>query len=193
MLTFFKGRLAIDFTQKFASEIFKWCWRCRVRYKTDAGKLLLGPKGQRHATVWDKSSLLQRNEPRRVRGTNTGSSVLHRLVGQRKLCQVVPNHLRLQGNGKLRECVRQSSWSMTAGKHKLTNLDFDLVENTTIVDANDTADHLWHDDHVAQMRADRLGLLTLKCLLLLHCLNAMRGKLNANEQAGFRTAEKDTQ
>ena len=38
-------------------------------------------------------------------------------------------------------------------------LDFDLVEFLSAVHTNNTSNHLWYDDHVAQMRLDLVGLL----------------------------------
>lgn len=38
-------------------------------------------------------------------------------------------------------------------------LDLDLVEDLAVVDADDATDHLGHDDHVAQVSLDDLGLL----------------------------------
>ena len=45
-------------------------------------------------------------------------------------------------------------------------LDFDLVEFLAAVDTNDAANHLWHDDHVTQMRLDQVGLLIWLGVLL---------------------------
>jgi len=45
-------------------------------------------------------------------------------------------------------------------------LDLDLVELLAGVDADDGADHLGHDDHVAQVRLDEIGLLVGLGLLL---------------------------
>jgi hypothetical protein len=45
-------------------------------------------------------------------------------------------------------------------------LDLDLVELLSTVDTDDTANHLWHDDHVAQMRLDKVGLLVWLGVLL---------------------------
>jgi hypothetical protein len=67
-----------------------------------------------------------------VRRTNTGPSVLDRLVADAELAQIEPHHLRL---------------------------NLDLVELLARIDADDRADHLGHDDHVAQVRLDEVGLL----------------------------------
>jgi len=85
------------------------------------------------------SPLLQRNETRRVRGTNTGPTVLDRLVCDGELAKVVANHLRL---------------------------DLHLVELLSGVDADNAANHLRHDDHITQMSLDKLRLLVWLSLLL---------------------------
>ena len=41
-----------------------------------------------------------------------------------------------------------------------------LVESFSLVDTNDAADHLGHDDHVSQMRLDGIGFLIGKARLL---------------------------
>lgn len=56
--------------------------------------------------------------------SDTWPTVLHRLVGNGKLSQVVSDHL----------------W-----------LYFSLVENLSVVDANDGTDHLGKDDHITQV------------------------------------------
>jgi hypothetical protein len=63
--------------------------------------------------------------------------MLHRLVGDGKLSQVVANHL----------------W-----------LDLNLVEGLAIVHSNHTSDHLRDNDHVAQMCPYWLWLLTCRSL-----------------------------
>lgn len=45
-------------------------------------------------------------------------------------------------------------------------LDFDLVEFLARVDTNDRADHLWDDDHVAEVGLDEIWLLVGLGLLL---------------------------
>uniref|UniRef100_A0A7C9DTU2 Uncharacterized protein n=1 Tax=Opuntia streptacantha TaxID=393608 RepID=A0A7C9DTU2_OPUST len=72
----------------------------------------------------NKSFSLKRNEPRRVGGTNTGPTVLHRFVADRKLSQVVTDHF----------------W-----------LDFNLVERLPIVNTNYATNHLRNYDHVAKV------------------------------------------
>jgi hypothetical protein len=42
---------------------------------------------------------------------------------------------------------------------KGTYADLDLVEGLAVVDTNDAADHLRHDDHVTEVGLDNLGLL----------------------------------
>jgi hypothetical protein len=83
--------------------------------------------------------LLQGNETGRVGGTDTGTTVLDGLVGDREFTQVVANHL---------------------------GLDFDLVELLTGVDTDDAADHLGDNDHVTEVGLDEVGLLVGASLLL---------------------------
>ena len=45
-------------------------------------------------------------------------------------------------------------------------LNFNLVELLARVDANHTANHLRHDNHISQMRLDEIGLLIRLGLLL---------------------------
>ncbi len=70
---------------------------------------------------------LQRNEPRAVRRSNTGSSVLDRLITDREFTQIMPHHLRF---------------------------DFHLIEFLARVNANHAPDHLGHHNHIAQVRLD---------------------------------------
>ena len=37
-----------------------------------------------------------------------------------------------------------------------------LVESLSVVDTYHRTDHLWHDDHISQVRADWLGLFTTR-------------------------------
>jgi hypothetical protein len=71
-----------------------------------------------------------------VRRANTGPSMLDWLVADAEFAQIEPHHLRL---------------------------DLDLVELLARVDADDRADHLGHDNHVAQVRLDKVGLLVGLC------------------------------
>jgi hypothetical protein len=82
----------------------------------------------------------ERNETRRVGGTNTGPTMLHRLVGKGELSKVVANHFRL---------------------------DLNLVEGLAIVNSDDTSNHLRNNDHVAEMGPHRLWLLTNRCIFFL--------------------------
>lgn len=75
------------------------------------------------------SRLSQRNESR---GSVTGSSVSNWSVGNRELTQVVSNHLRLDLNG---------------------------VENLTVVDTNQRANHLRNNNHVSQVSLNNGRLL----------------------------------
>jgi len=49
------------------------------------------------------------------------------------------------------------------------HLDLDLVEGLAIVHTNNGADHLREDDHVAEMRLNAHGLLTLRHNLSTQC------------------------
>ncbi len=73
-------------------------------------------------------------------GSDAGPSVLHWLVRDAELAQVVADHLRL---------------------------DLHLVEALSVVDAHDGSGHLGDDDHVAQVGLDDVGLLVGRALLLL--------------------------
>ena len=78
--------------------------------------------------------LLERDETRRVSGTDTGATVVNGLVGKGELAEVVTDHLRL---------------------------DLDGVEGLAVVDTDDRPDHGGGDDFVAAVGVDGLGLLTL--------------------------------
>ena len=73
-------------------------------------------------------------------GTDTGPTVLDRLVGDGELSEVVANHLRL---------------------------DLNLVEGLAIVDTDDATNHLRHNDHVAEVGPDGLWLFTSRSIFLL--------------------------
>jgi hypothetical protein len=83
--------------------------------------------------------LLEGNKLGRVSGTNTGTTVLDGLVRDGELGKVVTSHLRL---------------------------DFNLVENLTVVDTNDGTNHLGNNDHVTEVGLYDLGLLTSGGVLL---------------------------
>ena len=99
------------------------------------------------------SSLLQRNELRRVSSTNTRTVVLHRLVRQRELTQIVTDHL---------------------------SLDFNVVEVATVVHTNNRTNHLGNHDHVTQVSLHRVRTLVLRSLSLLY-LN--KGEFNTHSLA----------
>ena len=86
------------------------------------------------------NTLLQRNELRRVSSTNTRAVVLHRLVRQRELAQVVADHL---------------------------SLDFNVVEVAPVVHAHHGTDHLGNHDHVAEVSLHGIRTLVLGSLSLL--------------------------
>merc|ERR1719189_2606867 len=91
-------------------------------------------------TVVASGPLLEGDEPGAVGGSNTGPTVLHRLVGDGELAQVVSNHLRLHLN---------------------------LCEDLAVVNANNGASHLGDDNHVPEVGLDHIGLLVGGSLLLL--------------------------
>jgi hypothetical protein len=94
-------------------------------------------QGEREAV--QRAYLSEWDEARRVGGTDTWATVPDWLVGERELAGVVANHL---------------------------GLDLNLVEHLSVVDGQDAADHLWQDDHVAQMGLDNGWLLQRLALLL---------------------------
>ena len=71
-------------------------------------------------------------------GTLTDLAVTRWLVGHRELTEVISNHI---------------------------TLDFDWVPVLSRVDFADGTDHFWHDDAVAEMCLDWLGLLTVWAVL----------------------------
>ena len=87
-----------------------------------------------------ESSLLQRNELRRVSSTNTGAVVLHGVVSKSELTQVVTNHL---------------------------SLDFNVAEVVAVVHTDDATDHLGNNDHVTEVGLHGLRALVLTSSSLL--------------------------
>ena len=83
--------------------------------------------------------LLEGNEARAVRAPDTRTPVTHWLVRDRKLTKVKTDHF----------------W-----------LDLNAIEDLAIVDANDGADHLRHDNHVAQVCLDGFRLVHGTTILL---------------------------
>jgi hypothetical protein len=86
-----------------------------------------------------KSNLLEGNKLGRVSSTNTGTTVLNGLVRDRELSKIVTSHFRL---------------------------DFNLVENLTVIDTDDGTNHFRNDDHVTEMSLDNLRLFTSRGILL---------------------------
>ncbi len=72
--------------------------------------------------------------------TNTGLTVLNRLVGDREFTQIVTNHFRL---------------------------NFHSVELLAVVHTDNAADHLGNDDHVPEVSLYNGGLLVGRSLLFL--------------------------
>lgn len=79
------------------------------------------------------SRLTERDETRRVSGTDTGTAVTDGLVRDGELTEVVTDHF---------------------------SLNFDVLELLTVVDTNDAANHLRDDNHITEVSVDGLGLLT---------------------------------
>ena len=105
--------------------------------------------------------LLERDETRRVRGTDTGPSVLDRVAA---ITISGSSPKRLAANFVGVYVLRDRKLRQIMTDH--LGLDLDLVELLAGVDADDGADHLGHDDHVAQVRLDEIGLLVGLGLLL---------------------------
>jgi len=93
-----------------------------------------------------------------VSGTDTGPTVLDRLVGDGELSEVVANHLRL---------------------------DLNLVECLAIVDTDDASNHLRDNDHVAEMGPHWLRLLTGRSILFL--FKGSRVSLRSNNVSGKKS------
>jgi len=94
---------------------------CHEDTKTEASKCI----GKQQCS-------LERDEARRVGGTNTGATVLDRLVRDRKLAREVANHF---------------------------GLDFDTVEGLAVVNTDNTANHLGNNNAIPKVRLHDLRLL----------------------------------
>jgi hypothetical protein len=118
--------------------------------------------------------LLQRDKTRRVGSTNTGTTVLNRLVCDSELSQVVSNHLSLK-------------ISQDRVEH-LAYPNFNSGEGLSIVNTNYGSDHLRYDDHVAKMGLHSSGSLVLSSKGL--CLSQLldQGKLFAVQTASELSA-----
>ena len=79
------------------------------------------------------------DEPLEAGGTDTGPTVPHRLVGDAELPEVVAHHV---------------------------GLDLNRGEDLAVVHANDAADHLRPDDHVAQVRLNDVRLVIRAAVFL---------------------------
>ena len=84
--------------------------------------------------------LLEGDEPGGVGGSDTGATVLDRLVCDGELAEVVSHHL---------------------------GLDLHLVKGLAVVHAHDGSGHLGDDDHVSQVGLDDVGFLVGGAFLLL--------------------------
>merc|ERR1719188_1627348 len=97
-------------------------------------------KAERRGWLLGPHRLLEGDESGAVGGSDTGPTVLHRLVGDGELAQVVTNHLWLHLN---------------------------LCEDLAIVNSNNGSSHLWDNDHVPEVGLHHVGLLVGGSLLLL--------------------------
>ncbi|GMT29326.1 hypothetical protein PFISCL1PPCAC_20623, partial [Pristionchus fissidentatus] len=105
--------------------------------------------------------LLERDETRRVGSSDTGTTVLDRLVGDGELSEVVSDHLRL---------------------------DLSLVEDLSVVDSDDGSDHLGEDDHVTEVGLDGGRLLEYSSGLLGLLEASKKSEVLALESAGQTSA-----
>ena len=94
-------------------------------------------------------------------GTDTRSSVLDG-VAIKHVSIYIPS---IQGINILRD----REFAQVVSNHFWLN--FNLVENLSRVDTNNTANHLWDDDHVSEMGLDEVWLLIWLGLLL--CLTEL--------------------
>lgn len=79
-----------------------------------------------------RTPLLQRNKPTRMRRPNPRPPMLNRLITNRKLAQIKPHHLRL---------------------------NLHLIELLARINPNHAPNHLGNDNHVAEVRLDEVGFL----------------------------------
>ncbi|PPE01155.1 hypothetical protein GOBAR_DD01825 [Gossypium barbadense] len=80
-----------------------------------------------------KWTSFQRNEPRRMGGTNTRSTMLNGLVRNGKLGKVMADHFRL---------------------------DFNLVECLAIVHTDNASNHFGYNNHIPQVGSDWFWFLS---------------------------------
>lgn len=110
--------------------------------------------------------LLERNETRRVRRTDTGTTVLDRfaieVVSQRSPACGVPSSEELSWQ-KGCNVLRDRELGQVVANH--LGLDLNLVELLAGVDTNNAANHLGDDNHVSEVGLDEVGLLVGLSLL----------------------------
>ena len=128
------------------------------------------PRKPYHTDCTQTARLLERDEARRVGGTEAWSAVQRWLVAHRELAEVVSDHLSLGAKeDNLNACPTHSPGHErgggTAGAQ--LHLDFDGLEDLAVVHTDDGADHLGDDDHVTQVSLDERGLLVFGSSLLL--------------------------
>lgn len=66
-----------------------------------------------------------------------------------------------------REAAKEEKKNNDAKAH----LDFHSVEHLAVVNTDNRADHLWENDHVAEVSVDSFGLVVDTSVLLLHSAN----------------------
>jgi hypothetical protein len=106
-------------------------------------------------------------------GTNTRLSVAYRLVRARELSEVVASHLRLDFNGveDLYGCIRKKGQHKYSKRVRYLHVDEErhiMLKPThlAVVDTDYGANHLWYDNHVAEVGLDDSRFLIRRRLLL---------------------------
>lgn len=111
--------------------------------------------------------LLERNETRRVRRTDTGTTVLDRLAVE-VVSQCSPGCVIASREAEFlpKDCdvLRDRELSQVVADH--LGLDLNLVELLAGVDTNNAANHLGDDNHISEVGLDEIGLLVGLSLLL---------------------------
>lgn len=111
------------------------------------------------APYTEKSRLFERNETGRVRGTDTGTTVLDGLAVQPVSHWLPPTTIATQDYS-----LRDRELSQVVTNH--LRLDLNLVELLSGVDTDDGTNHLGDDNHVSEVGLDEVGLLVGLGLLL---------------------------
>lgn len=116
--------------------------------------------------------LLERDETRRVGSSDTGATVLDRLVWDGELSEVVSDHLRLDlslnKDNEAYSANECNKFCFVILHFTRTKLETYLVEDLSVVDSDDGSDHLGEDDHVTEVSLDASGLLEDSARLQFH-------------------------